>query len=388
MSANHRTQFDHELLVESKAPMVCRNHGRQILVLGDGSVFTALAWAGDAPVLRVWKGREPVAEHFLNGRPSPPCLVSDGKGGVTLWISVDDKVCSSPSLTKAPMPISGCDGVFQDVGVGTDGRGFLAVQRGTGLYLVSTNPKSRKVFHVDNQAGHASYVEDPKEANPQHRFKGLLAHGPPWGNMAPVTSPDAIQWFTVKDRITPIMSDGCFAWDSGRIALAEPPFQVGGVWRQYYTGCGWKHGLFGEGKAPHRTSNNVGLYSPNQVGIAEIEVGHWAHLQLSRETNTGTLVTIPLRLATSHALAMDVENLDEPESTVRCAILDAKNGTPLPPFDFSLCDPIRRSGDSVTWQGSGLEKIGSSTIRIAVCLMGYRVKLFGLNLGACPWKAP
>ncbi|MBI4023787.1 MAG: hypothetical protein HY360_02335 [Verrucomicrobia bacterium] len=860
MNTTHRTQFDGELLAESKAAVVCRNHGRQVLALEDGSVFTALVWAGDAPVLRVWKGRELAAEHFLNGQPSAPCLVSDGKGGVTLWISVDDKVCSLSPLTKAPMPVEGRPGVIQDVAVGSNGRVFLAVQRGTGLYLASTDSKSSDVFCVDDQAGQASlefdtagrlhlafekkhgieyrqfqtdapalktvrnerpagafgyapvllahdgkiflgylgescrpadrdaefwkgkpwhrrnglggyvavlvfdgdrwqrfaladsqqfvkpiwpkterfgydypnvevraqldefsppaltvgpdgvtqvfwantarrwifssrflgadfspavevrgpletltgpclllkrvppnrremplamitktrtyldalrlpsrevhqgrridflqpdelaechglelalntmrrfadnpvmrssgpgahdeagrvlmdiiregdtwraqclskatgrkwrrerlitspdgiqwpqsphipdsetylldgepkplvfrglsYVEDQKETNPQHRFKGFLAHGPPWGNMAPVTSPDGIQWFTVKDRVTPIMSDGCFVWideddiperrfkaignarsfcgrvcaqwtspdglhwndqrdsldfndpfgsepywwedyphgstgrilvdpwagpndedeihggvvfrdgdrwllhymkwtadghiipalaasrdginysrvgggvatlplgepgtwDSGRIALAEPPFQVGGVWRQYFTGCGWKHGLFGEGKAPHRTSNNVGLYSPNQVGIAEIEVGHWGHLWVSRAGNSGTLVTIPLGLKQPHVLSLDIDGLDQPGNSIACAILAAETKRPLAGYDFSFCDPIPGNGREMTvsWRGSGSEKIGPSTIRIAVRLTGHRVKLFGLNLG-------
>src|SRR5262249_21685007 len=58
-------------------------------------------------------------------------------------------------------------------------------------------------------------------------------------------------------------------WDAGRVAIREAPFRVGDVWRQYYTGSGWKHGLGGLGS---RTSH-FGLNAPNQVGSAEIAVG-------------------------------------------------------------------------------------------------------------------
>src|ERR1051325_8515227 len=73
MKPMHRTQFDRELLAENVAPSACRNHGRQLLVLEDGSVLTALAWGGSSPSLRLWKNRDLIAEHFLPSQPSAPC---------------------------------------------------------------------------------------------------------------------------------------------------------------------------------------------------------------------------------------------------------------------------------------------------------------------------
>src|ERR1043166_8732461 len=121
MRTMHRTQFDPQLLFESVAPLLCRNHGRQIVVRADGSVITVLAWGGESPVLRVWKEQTQIGEHLLSGPSSAPCLLADGNGA-TLWLSVNDKVCVSSRLTEAPVPIGGCEGSLEDVASDEIGR--------------------------------------------------------------------------------------------------------------------------------------------------------------------------------------------------------------------------------------------------------------------------
>ena len=160
------------------------------------------------------------------------------------------------------------------------------------------------------------------------------------------------------------------AWDSGRVALREAPCLVNGIWRQYYVGSGWKHGLGGPG------ARTFGLYSPCQGGLAEIEAGRWAHLELHREAAAGELITIPLTLTKPHALTLDSEG-----AGITCAVLDAATGRPLAGFTYAQCDPMEngRAG-KVTWRGRSLESLGARNIRLAIRLTGMRVRLFGLNL--------
>lgn len=171
-------------------------------------------------------------------------------------------------------------------------------------------------------------------------------------------------------------------WETGRIAFRNPPYRVGDAWRQYYTGSSWKHGMGGTGKRPHPSTRECACLSPMQTGIAEIPVGHWGHLELDRNADEGTLITIPLHLESPHRLSLDVDGLEHPHNAVRCALIDHVDGTALKGFEFPACDPIPGNGPRVpvAWNGRGLESLGKCSVRIGVRLVGHRVKLFGLNL--------
>ena len=169
-------------------------------------------------------------------------------------------------------------------------------------------------------------------------------------------------------------------WDTGRIAIRNPPYLVNGMWLQHYTGSGWKHGFGGTGKRPHPSIAAAALASPMQMGLATVSEGHWTHLQLCRDSTAAELVTVPLLIACPHELLLDVDGLDQPGSSIACALLDATTKLPVKGFTASLCDPIRRAGQNVTWQGAGLETIGPRRIRLELRLTGHRLKLFGMNL--------
>src|SRR5437016_7244501 len=123
----HRTQFDAQLLLESVsyATSVLRNHGRQQVVLPDGSVVTALAWGGEKPVLRIWRDCQLLVEHPLLGLPSAPCLLMDRSGQASLWISADDVVLLVKELGKAPAPVKGLTGAVEDAALDSKGRVVL-----------------------------------------------------------------------------------------------------------------------------------------------------------------------------------------------------------------------------------------------------------------------
>ena len=167
-------------------------------------------------------------------------------------------------------------------------------------------------------------------------------------------------------------------WDGGRVALREAPFRVGDVWRQYYTGSGWKHGLGGIGA---RTSH-FGLNCPNQMGIAEIPVGHWSHLRLLRSSDVGEFTTVELDLRRPHGLTVDVEGVEQGASSLMCGVVDPKTSAFIKGFDYGACDPIKHSGRNVpiTWQGRGLGLLRSRNLQLRVHMKGYRLKLFGLKL--------
>ena len=167
-------------------------------------------------------------------------------------------------------------------------------------------------------------------------------------------------------------------WDGGRVALREAPFRVGDVWRQYYTGCGWKHGMGGIGAK----TSHFGLNAPNQGGAAEIPVGHWVHVQVSREADFGEFTTVELRLARAYDLTADAEGLETPGASLACGVVDVRTGKFVPGFGLNECDPVRQSGRAlrITWRGQGLKALGARAVRLRVRLAGYRAKLFGVNL--------
>lgn len=168
-------------------------------------------------------------------------------------------------------------------------------------------------------------------------------------------------------------------WDAGRVALREAPFLVDGVWRQYYTGCGWKHGLGGVGAK----TSHFGLNAPNQMGVAEIQAGHWTCLQVKRGRETGELRSNALELKRAHELTLDILGVAAPGEAIQCAIFDGE-GVPIRDFGYEACDSISKNGTAVPvfWRGRSLASLGARQIRIGVRLVGYRVQLFGLRLEA------
>lgn len=157
-------------------------------------------------------------------------------------------------------------------------------------------------------------------------------------------------------------------WDAGRVALREAPFRVGKIWRQYYTGCAWKHGMGGVGAK----TSHFGLNAPNQVGVAEIPVGRWAHVELQRDALEGELITVPLRPSSLRSLRIDAEG-----AGLKVAVLDAVQQTELPGFGLADFDPLG-AGGSGTWRGRGLPS-GTQSIRLRVRITSPRTKLYGLE---------
>jgi hypothetical protein len=159
-------------------------------------------------------------------------------------------------------------------------------------------------------------------------------------------------------------------WDAGRVALREAPFRIGNTWRQYYTGSGWKHGLGGVGAK----TSHFGLNAPNQVGAAEIPVGHWTHLQTRREVDDGEMMTRAIRLARPHSLRVDAEG-----KSLRIAVIDPGSGREAHGFTDADFDPLPDTGVA-TWRGQGMEALGARAVQLRVRISGSRVKLFGLEL--------
>ena len=165
-------------------------------------------------------------------------------------------------------------------------------------------------------------------------------------------------------------------WDAGRVAFFQPPSRDGNLWKQYYSGCAWKHGLGGGGAAGWTTTTPIlfRTISPQQTGVAEIPVGHWVHLQTRREAEEGEIATVPLRLTRAHSLKVDSEG-----DTLKVAIFDPTNGRELPGFGYAEFDPLATTG-AATWHGHGLETLGARALQLRIRITGPRVKLFGLEL--------
>lgn len=209
-----------------------------------------------------------------------------------------------------------------------------------------------------------------------------LLHYMPWtcdGHiyLSLAASRDGINFARIDNGAPTVPLGEAGTWDAGRVANREGPFLCGDIWRQYYTGCGWKHGLIVNGSLDLARRS-----SPNQMGLAEIRKGHWVHLQLEEPADSGTLTTVQLHLENPHTLTVDLEGLQHTGHFVACAVLDPTTGQPLDRFDFATCDPISRGGPNlpVTWQGRGLDALAQQDIRLSVRLIGHRIRLFGLNL--------
>lgn len=147
------------------------------------------------------------------------------------------------------------------------------------------------------------------------------------------------------------------------------------MWWQYYNGAGWKHGLAGQGAK----TSQIGVNAPQQTGLAEIKVGRWVHLQLTREASFGEFTTVPLTLERAHRLSIDADGLDTPGASLRCAVLDADTGGAIPGFDVSEFDPLSNSG-AASWKGAELETLGRRRIRLHVRMKGHQLRLYGMQL--------
>ena len=98
-----------------------------------------------------------------------------------------------------------------------------------------------------------------------------------------------------------------------------------------------------------RKTSHFGLNAPNQVGAAEIQVGHWAHLQMRREAETGELVTTTLRLTRPHSLKVDAE-----AEGSQVAVFDPATGREHAGFGYAQFDgrarTARRHGAAWDWR--------------------------------------
>lgn len=196
--------------------------------------------------------------------------------------------------------------------------------------------------------------------------------------LALASSRDGINFSRVAGGRSTLPLGESGTWDAGRVAIREAPFLVDEVWRQFYTGCGWKHGLGGIGA---RTSH-VGINAPNQTGIAEIPTGRWAHLQVTREADAGSIRTIPFEMRRMCDLTLDVDGLERAGSEIACALCDGQMGAPLDGYSYDDCDSLDASGQAVpvTWRGKGWRELEGRHIAIGVRLRGHGLKLFGMEL--------
>lgn len=211
----------------------------------------------------------------------------------------------------------------------------------------------------------------------------LLCHYMKWtadGHIyaALASSRDGLNFSRVGGGASTLPLGAAGTWDAGRVALREAPFRVGDVWRQYYTGCGWKHGLGGVGAK----TSPVGFNCPNQMGCAEIQVGRWGYLQVVRGEVEARLETIALDLARPMQVVANAAGLDLPGSLLACEVVDPAKGAPFNGFDIASCDPLE--GDDghfqVTWRGTGLAELGPRSICLRAQLRGGGVKLYGFDL--------
>jgi|GEM_PF-6175136 len=190
------------------------------------------------------------------------------------------------------------------------------------------------------------------------------------------TSRDGVNFSRVAGGAVTLPLGEPGTWDAGRVAIREAPFRVGDVWRQYYTGCGWKHGLGGIGAK----TSPWGINCPNQMGAAEIEVGRWAGLQLSRDSEAGELTTVPLAPTKPMALTINVDGLARADSTLTVQVLDASTGEPIAGYGTADCqlEPVDGLAVSVRW--SEHATLPTTAIRLNVKISGWGVRLYGLTL--------
>jgi hypothetical protein len=214
---------------------------------------------------------------------------------------------------------------------------------------------------------HGGFVFREGDRWPLHYMK-WTADGHIYCGLA--SSRDALNFSRVAGGAVTLPLGDAGTWDAGRIALREAPFRVGDMWRQYYTGSGWKHGMGGVGA---RTSH-FGLNAPNQVGAAEIRVGRWVHLQTRRDVDTGEVGTTVLRLARPHSLKLDAEG-----GGIQVSVHNPATGREHAGFGYAQFDPPRANG-LAAWHGRGLETLGAQALQLYVRITGPRAKLYGLEL--------
>jgi hypothetical protein len=165
------------------------------------------------------------------------------------------------------------------------------------------------------------------------------------------------------------------SWDSGRIALREAPHRVGDRWRQYYIGCGWKHGMGGAGAM----TSFMGYNCPNQVGVAEQLAGRWAGLRLRRECDQAELATIEMDCPQPCELRLNVAGLARPGAAIAVAAIDATSGRAFDRCNFDDMQPLAGDGPAVAvrWRR---DTVPNGRLRLAVRLQGHGVVLYGMQL--------
>jgi hypothetical protein len=181
-------------------------------------------------------------------------------------------------------------------------------------------------------------------------------------------SRDGINFSRVANGAPTLPLGAAGTWDAGRVAIREAPFRVGDTWRQYYAGCGWKHGLAGVGA---KTSPWASPHSPMQMGFAEISVGRWTHLQVKREADVGDLRLVPVTLTQPRQLTVDVAGLTRPGSSLQVAVLNAATGAPI----------VNLTG--ITTDGRAVpvssKPIPAGLVQVVARVAGHGLKLFGFD---------
>jgi hypothetical protein len=122
-----------------------------------------------------------------------------------------------------------------------------------------------------------------------------------------------------------------------------------------------------------RTSH-FGLNAPNQVGAAEIQVGHWVHIETRHDAEAGEIGTTMLRLTRPHSLKLDAEG-----AGLAVSVRDPATGREHAGFGYAQFDRPGANGVA-TWRGRGLETLGAREIQLYVRIANPRAKLYGLEL--------
>lgn len=166
-------------------------------------------------------------------------------------------------------------------------------------------------------------------------------------------------------------------WDAGRVAVREAPFRVGDMWWQYYTGCGWKHGLAGQGAK----TSPFGIDAPNQMGLAQIEAGRWVHLRLCRDRDDAVVRTTPLRLCRPHRLALDLAGMAAAGSSVTGSLLDPSTGQPVPGFGHRDCLPVTADGALVPICWRDAPRLPApARLCVELRITGWGLRLYAMKL--------
>jgi hypothetical protein len=148
----HRSPLDDQLLAQwaADAALITANHGRHLRVAADGCVWSALAFAGAAAQVVVYRDRQIVAQHATASPPSPPCL--DER--YHCWYSVGDTLyCDGREAGRGSLL-----DVTQDVlAVTVDGA--LELRRIGGASVSLSEGAGRASLAVDGRVVHVVFEQ-------------------------------------------------------------------------------------------------------------------------------------------------------------------------------------------------------------------------------------